>query len=347
MEKLTIREIATKAGVSIATVSRAINPSTSRFVKRSTRDRVLKVVKKVNYLPSPVAKGLATGKSTNIVIFLGTRYSSLFYSDYYMKLLSGVMEVLENTPYNLIIRMLKHGESDFELDKVMRGMDIAAGIACDIVGVLQVSLTGLQTASIPVVVLNRAARVRGATFFDCNNFKAAYDAVKYLIRLGHRKIAIINGTHYAKYAIDRFEGYKKALIDSSIPVNDAYIFKGDFDEITGIKGLGRFMRLEDRPSAIFCANDEIAIGAFMELEKLGLRCPRDVSIIGFDGIDAGQYLVPKLATMRQPIYEMSKAAAKGLLNALDGGGTMGDIRIFNAQLMEGGTCAKPQPRSLK
>jgi len=345
MEKITIRDIANQAGVSVATVSRAINPHTSRFVRTSTRSKILRLVKRTNYLPSPVAKRLATGKSTNIVIFLSTRYTSIFYSDYYTKLLSGAMSVLENTNYNLIVRMLKHTEYQFTLNKVVRGMDIAATIICDFLDMLQVSLSGLENVRMPVVILNRTERKEGVTFMAVDNFKGGYDATNHLVQLGHRKIGIVKGTYYEKDMIDRFEGYKKALADNFIPINDAYVFEGDFTEKTGFKAVEYLMALKDRPTAIFCTNDEIAIGAFMQLDSMGVRCPKDVSLMGFDGLDTGRYLVPKLTSMTLPITEIAQEAVRALLCALEGKREMGELRIFEATLFKGGTCGRPPSRA--
>lgn len=345
MEKLTIRDIAKQSGVSVATVSRAINPHTSHFVKKSTRNKILRMVKRANYLPSPVAKRLATGKSTNIVIFLSTRYTSIFYSDYYTKLLSGAMSVLENTQYNLVVRMLKHTEYQFNLNKVVHGMDVAASIICDFLDMLQVSMSGLENMGMPVVILNRTERKQGVTFMALDNFKGGYDATNHLVQMGHRRIAIIKGTYYEKDMIDRFEGYKKALADNFIPFNDAYVFEGDFTEKTGIKATEYLMALKDRPTAVFCTNDEIAIGTFMQLDNMGIRCPKDVSLMGFDGLDMGRYLVPKLTSMALPIYEIAQEAAKALLGALEGKREMGELRIFEATLFKGGTCGRPPSRT--
>ncbi len=344
-EKLTIREIAEKAGVSIATVSRAINRHTSRFVKKSTRDKILRVVKKTSYLPSPVAKRLATGKSKNIIVFLGTRRNTIFYNDYYMKLLSGLMEVLEDTQYNLIIRMMKRRESRFDFQRALQGMDVAGCIVCDFLDVLRVSLTGIEETNAPAVVLNRSGRKKNVAFIACDNFNAAYKATKHLIDLGHRKIAIVKGDYFEKDLIDRFDGYMSALMESSIPLDPAYVYEGTFSERTGIDAVKAFMDLEDRPTALFCTSDEIAIGAYLKLEEMGLSCPRDLSIIGFDGIDAGRYLIPPLTTMRQPIHEMAQEAARKILRTIEHNEDIGGMKIFDVQLIRGGTCARPLTRA--
>jgi LacI family transcriptional regulator len=352
MVNITIREIARQAGVSVATVSRAINPHTSQSVKKSTKNKILKIIKKMDYLPSPVAKGLATGRSMNIVVFLGTKYKSLFYNDYYMKLLTGIMEVLEETPYTLIIRMMKLRESVFDLNSMIKGLDVGASIVCDLPGVLQVSASGLDNLKIPAVVLNRTDKKPGVSFIACDNFKAAYEATKYLISLGHRRIAIIKGSSHEKDSIERFEGYVAAMADSSIHINESHVYEGDFSERTGMRAIETFMTLKDKPTAVFCANDEIAIGALIKLDEVGLRCPSDVSVMGFDGIDMGRYLIPKLTTMRQPIYEMAREAAKEIINCLEKKRGPGTIKLFDAHIVKGGTCAKaphlsPQPEAQK
>ncbi len=253
------------------------------------------------------------------------------------------MQVIEDTQYNLVIRMVKLYENRFDLNKVTKGMDIAASIVCDWKDVLEVSEESLENTKIPVVILNRVIKKPGVSSIACDNFKSAHDAAAYLIGLGHRKIAIIKGTYYEKDVIDRFEGYKKALTDRSIPIHDEYMFEGVFSEETGFKAVKKFMSQKERPTAIFATNDEMAIGAFMKLQEMGLRCPRDISLIGFDGIAAGQYLVPSLTTMRQPIDEMARLAVKEVIRALGVGrdAQEGTAQLIEAKLLRGGTCDRP------
>lgn len=340
MEHTTINEIARLSGVSIATVSRAINPRTAHFVKHRTRAKILKLVRQKNYMPSPAARRLVTGKSHNIALFLGMKYRSIFYYDYYMKLLAGVMDGLENTPYSLVVRMPKLNECRFDFDKMITGLDIAGSIICHLKTELEVSTAGLRDLRMPVVILNMTGNKKNIRFMAYDHAQAAYEATKYLIWLGHTKIGVIKGPGDEPDAVTRFEGFKRALRDSHIALNNSYIYQGQFTEATGTSGMDKFLHLEERPTAVFCSNDEIAIGAFMKLKESGLNCPKDMSIIGFDGIDAGRYLVPPLTTMKQPVYAMAKESALALVDALDKGKDVGGAMVFAAQFIEGGTCGK-------
>ncbi len=343
MEHTTIKEIARLSGVSIATVSRAVNPHTAHFVKHSTRNKILRLVKKTHYLPSPAAQRLVTGKSYNIALFLGVKYRTVFYHDYYVKLMAGVMDGLENTPYSLIVRMLKLKECRFDFNEMIKGLDIAGSIVCHLKTELEVSTAGLQGLKMPVVILNMTGNRKGVRFIAYDHLEAAYEATKYLIGLGHTKIAIIKGPDIEPDAVKRFDGFKRALRDNHIALNSLYIHQGQFNEATGFSGMDNFLSLKDKPTAVFCSNDEIAIGAFMKLNETGLSCPRDMSLIGFDGIDATRYAIPSLTTMRQPIYEMAKEAAEFLVSALENKRTMSGTKIFTPQLTEGGTCEKSAP----
>jgi len=338
-KRITITEIALKADTSIATVSRAINPQTAHLVKRSTRKRILSIVKQAGFLPNPVAQRLATGRSTHIVVFLGSRYDSIFYHDYYIKLISGVMEVLERSPYDLIVRMLKLKEVHCSVADQMRGMDIAGAIVCDFVGVLEASLNGIEEFDTPLVVLNRVEKNPRASYVICDNLKSAYEATNYLLDLGHRRIAIIKGVSSEQDTIDRLDGYKKALEQRSVSLRDEFIFSGSYATETGVRAVRKFMRLKERPTALFCTNDEIAIGAIEEMVRMGISCPQEISVVGFDGIDAGRYFAPRLTTMRQPIYEMAKRAAQIIINALQGKEDLGKTQVFDAQLWKGNSCA--------
>lgn len=341
MPPITIKEVARKAGVSVATVSRAINPHTAGLVKPSTKNSILNIIKKSHYTPSEAAKRLVTGKSHNIFLFLGAKYRSMFYSDYYMKLMTGVMDVLENTNYNLIVRMLKIKESRFDLNRMIQGVDVAGIIVCHLQTELEVSDIGIRNIKIPTVILNKIEYKNDLSFVACDHFQAGYEATKYLINLGHKKIAIIRGPDDEPDAVQRFRGYKDALKDHAIPFMSSYVLKGNFTEDTGFKGIEKFIHLNERPTAVFCSNDDIAIGALMKIKEVGMKCPDDISIIGFDGIDAGRYLIPPLTTMQQPIYEMARESARALVSRMEEDINIKGVKIFNAKLIEGGTCSAP------
>jgi DNA-binding LacI/PurR family transcriptional regulator len=340
MAKVTIREIASKLGISVATVSRAINPDTLHLVNESTRRRVARLVKSERYVPDTAAKRLVTGKSRNIVIFFRPQVASLFFDDYYSKMIAGAMAGVERTQYNLNLSIIKEERGGFDVADAIRGLDVAGAIIATVLGVFDISTKSIFGVPIPVIVLNQYKTGPNPGCFMVDNTKSAYDATAYLLSRGHRRIGFVRGSQAVKDAQDRYAGYRKAIADSRIAPDTDLEFQSNFLEESGRRAVrhyfsGRF----EPPSAIFFSNDAVAMTAVNELRQIGVPCPEEVSVIGFDGIDAGRYTDPPLTTMLQPVYEMAREAVTQLIRNIEDGGRFGGSRYFIAKLIERGTVA--------
>lgn len=337
---VTIKDIARKTKLSIATISRAINPATQHLVQRSTCRRVHAVIKEVGYVPSLPARRLVTGKSNNIVIFFKPEFRSVFYNDYYSKMLAGAMSAIELSAYNLIISLIKDKDGPFNVEMAVRGLDVAGAIVCNFLGAMKVSAKSMLGVDTPILAINQYRQEENPNCFLIDNFRSAYEATSYLIRLGHRRIAFVAGLIAVKDGQDRFGGYKKALENNHIRYDNRLVYQGDFGEKSGAASLDYFFKgKKPAPSAIFFANDIMAIGAMSELKRVGMECPRDVSIVGFDGIDAGRYSAPPLTTIRQPIYEMAQEGVREIINAIENKTVLQGTRYFGAKLIERGSVA--------
>lgn len=341
MEKITIKEIAGKLNISIATVSRAVNPQTQHLVKESTRDRVLALIKSEHYMPSIAAKSLATGRSYNIAVFFRPEVASVFFDDYYSKMMAGAMDAISSTSYNLIMSPIKEEKGGFDVEQAIRKMDVAAAILCNFLGVNKISAKNIFNLDVPILIINQYRKEENLNCYLIDNFKSSYEATRYLIGKGHRRIGFVRGSVKVKDAQDRYLGYLQALKDNGLVHNVKYDYQTDFQETAACDAVRYFFGGKTQPpSALFLVNDTMAMMALNELRKMGISCPRDVSVMGFDGIDAGRYTDPPLTTVLQPIYDMAGEAVKEAIKILETKKRFMGTRYFTAKIIERGSVAE-------
>ncbi|MDK2806425.1 MAG: LacI family transcriptional regulator, purine nucleotide synthesis repressor [Thermoanaerobacterium sp.] len=175
----------------------------------------------------------------------------------------------------------------------------------------------IRGKGIPLVVLNREVNEKSVVNILSEEKTGAYNAVKYLIEKGHKEIAIIEGKEGFKSTIDRKDGFLKALIESKILINNDYIVSGEYDIESGYSAMNKLLKLKKKPTAVFCSNDDMAVGAIKAIYEKGLKVPDDISVIGFDDSEFCRYIIPALTTVRKPIKEVSQKGAEKLMNMLE------------------------------
>lgn len=340
MAKVTITQIAEQLDLSVATVSRAINPQTQHLVSPETRKRVIELVKRVHFFPNVAAKRLVTGKSRNIVIFFRPQVASLFFDDYYSKMIAGAMTAVDKTAYNLSFSVMKEEDGGFDIENAIKAMDVAGAIVCSILGLFEVRIEHALELNIPVIMINQYRRDDNPACFLVDNVKSMYDSTAYLLSLGHRRIGFVRGSRKIKDAQDRYMGYRKALADHGIRHETALDFQSNFIEESGRKAVRYYFgRNKTPPSAILFSSDSVAMTAISELRRMGISCPDEVSVVGFDGIDAGRYTDPALTTSLQPIYEMMHEAVLRIIRNIEDGDRYMGSRYFTAKIIERGSVA--------
>ena len=345
MKKITITEIAKRLNISVATVSRALNPQTQMMVKPATRRRVIELARARKYSPNIAAKRLVTGKSRNIAIFLRPQVASLFFDDYYSKMMAGAMSAVDKTEYSVNLSVMKEQPGGFDIAGALRGMDAAGAILCTFHGVFDVQMKNLFNLEAPVIVLNQYKSGDNPHCFMVDNFKSAYDATSYLISRGHARIAMVRGTTAIKDAQDRYMGFRKALADNGIAHDSKLEYQSDFCDESGRKAVRHFFGARQTgPTAIFFSNDAMAMTAINELRRMGIGCPEEVSVMGFDGIDAGRYTDPALTTVLQPVYEMAQEAVREIMRNASDGSRFDSSRFFIAKIIERGSVASLRKR---
>ena len=311
--RATIYEIATAAGVSPKTVSRVLNDEP--FVKDALRDRVKAVAKELNYQPNITARGLITRRS----FMIGLTYERPSPS-YVVELQRGVLERLADERWRMIILPFRDvcARPDeffaFLRSTALDGVVLAPPGSDEIAVLDRLDAAGIHYGRIaPQLQPERGA----CSLLD--DTAAAREAAEHLLALGHRRFAVILGDPTHRSSAARSTGYGEALVAHGINLDTVIIEQGDFTLASGEAAMQRILASSGpRPTAILAQNDDMAVGAMTVARESGLSIPEDLSITGFDDSDVSRLIMPKLTTVRQPVFDMAATATDGLLKLLSG-----------------------------
>jgi LacI family transcriptional regulator len=321
--KITILDIAEKADVSPSTVSRVLRNSAG--VAQPKREAVLQAVSELDYRPNIFAQSLASGQSMTIGVL-----TQNFGSPMYDAIMRGVIMGLQGSAYSPIFAdgqwqtAVERRIIQTLINRRVDGLVIVGG---------QLPFNALSEIEkdLPLIIVARAVPELPERCIFTDNFRGAYEATKFLIEYGHRKIVHITGDPIQEDAVRRLEGYRQALGDAGIEFNPALVIEGSFRRQSGVLAVETLIARGQTFSAIFAANDQMAFGARLALFRRGIRVPDDVSLIGYDDQSDSAYMIPPLTTMRQPAAEMGKAAAHMLLDILKGEAV--EIPEFQSELV--------------
>lgn len=307
---VTIHDIAREAGVSPSTVSRVLNGNVP--VAEPKRAAVLAAIEKRNFRPNAVARGLARG-TTGAVGVLTQALSSQFYGE----ILFGVEQGLRGSPYHPVIV-----SGNWQTEEELEALDLLIARRVEAIVVLGGFLPDEQlqqvSRDLPLVIAGRGAAGLESHSLRVDDEQGAYQATRYLIELGHRRIVHVTGALSHQDAHDRRRGYERALAEAGIPFDPQLIVEGAYTEQSGLLAAQALLSRGTLFTAIFAGNDQMAYGVRLALYRRGLRVPDDVSLVGFDDLNGSAYTIPPLTTMRQPTMDMGRAAAQALLRLLDG-----------------------------
>lgn len=305
--KVTIKEVALRAGVSIATVSRAFNDSS--VVDERTKERVKKAAHELHYVPSALGRNLSTRKTNAIGLLLPD-----LFGEFFSEVIRGSDETAQQFHYHLIVSS-SHSSKD-EIDaalKAMRGRVDGLIVMSPHVDA-QILYANLPH-HLPVVLMN--CKVDGDSYdsVTIDNYGGAYRIARHILDHGHKRVAILKGTENNIDALERLRGYRAAVADARYRCEIVEL-AGDFSEASGYDAVKTLLRGTSRPTAILASNDAMAIGALSALRDAGIAIPDEIALAGFDDIPIASYLTPSLTTVHIGINSLGVNAVEVVLHAI-------------------------------
>jgi LacI family transcriptional regulator, repressor for deo operon, udp, cdd, tsx, nupC, and nupG len=307
----TIVDVARRADVSIATVSRVIHGSPQ--VSDETRRRVEQVMAELSYAPNVVARGLVTRRTQAIGLVITSMADPFF-----PPIVQGVEETALDHGYSVLLSTSGNDPArELAVVRLLRERRVDAIIvASSRVGDLYQS--HLEEIKVPLVLINNEQSGAYAHTVGTDDVTGGRLAARYLLRLGHRRIAYIHGPSVKQSTHDRYRGYEFALCEMGVAVDPALVVSGDGQADGGRQAMQGLLQVKPRPTAVFCFNDLTALGALRAVRSAGLAVPADVSVVGYDDIDLAAYAEPPLTTIAQQSHELGRRAMLLALDLLSG-----------------------------
>ena len=331
MKKTTMMDIATIVGVSKATVSMVINGK-DQSISEETKQKILAIAKKLNYIPNSMARSLSTNKSGTIGIILPDILNPFF-----SEMARAIEDSAEILGYNVIFC-----NTDNELTKEEKYIKLLISKSVD--GVIFIA-GGKSDENVKILKYNNVPFVIVDRYVDgyedmygvfCENTKGVMEAIQYLYGKGRRQIAFVKGPKELAISKLRLDGYINKTREYKI-YDENLIFEGDLTIDGGIKAAEKIMGTGFKVDAIFFSNDAMAIGGMKIFIRKGYKIPKDISIVGYDNVQISQLIEPELSTVGQPIYQMGKESCKLLINIINGAQIQQKQIYFKSELIIRGT----------
>lgn len=306
----TIRDVAKVANVSIGTVSRYLN---GYNIKEENRIKIESAIQQLNFRSNPIARGLRTNKSHSVGVLI-PRITDIFCT----QVIEGIEEVLN--PFNYSIFVCSSNDDLEQQTEKLRFLinKMVDGIILMPVTSAALPLDDIVKSEIPIVLVDRLVKGQELDAVVCDNVNGAYSAVEMIINRGHRKIGIIAGPEEIFTAYERLEGYKRALADYNIKLDERYIAFAEYKKDGGIDAFQYLISLDDPPTAIFTTNYPTTVNSMKVMMEKGLRMGQDISLFGYDQTELFQMFHPPVSVVVQPTYEIGKNAAQILYRRMNG-----------------------------
>lgn len=309
-QAVTIVDVARESGVSYSTVSRVL--SGFEHVSDDAREKVLAAADRLGYVVNVQARSLAGGRSKVVGVLVPALDNG-----YILEVARGIDEELNKEGYSLMLYTTHQhaGKETQFVNTVANGL--CDGLLLVVPIVPDHYLAALQQRKFPYILVDQYDATHKSNTVYATNWQGAYDATTHLISLGHRRIGIITGRMDLASGVERLEGYKAALNDHHIPLDDGLMYSGDFFQPTGYTGGHHLLGLPTPPTAIFASNDLMAFGVLQAAGERGVRVPDDLSVIGFDDIPHSVMVHPRLTTIHQPLDQMGRVSVRMLLDLIE------------------------------
>jgi LacI family transcriptional regulator len=338
--RTTIKHIAQTVGVSLGTVSNVINGNAT--VSAATRRRVMEAIRKLGYHPSLLARGLRQNKTSIIGMLIPDIMNPFF---------SAVVRGVEDVAFQNSFRLFLCNTDNDVYKEESYFCDLQSYRTAGLILIPsehgKIGRTAdLGSRDVPVVCLDRRPEDWTGDSVTVNNTEGVFAATSYLIKLGHRSLAMIIGSLHLSNAVARLEGFRSALRKAKLDIHQEYIQEGRFDRASGYEKMKILLQQRPHPTAVVCGNDLIALGVLSALRVSGLRCPQDVSVVGFDDIELSELTDPSLSTVFQPGYQMGAQGAALLVRRLQGSRDPAQSIVLPTELKIRHSVAPPRGNSL-
>ncbi|MEI8010917.1 MAG: LacI family DNA-binding transcriptional regulator [Candidatus Omnitrophota bacterium] len=311
--KITIFEIAKKAGVSIATISRAMNPHTRGMVAPDTLKRINNLLTKYTYTPNLAARNLRQASTRTIGVVVPF-YRDIFYNSYYMHILSGVSNTLEGSGYQFKLLALDQGQLwdhyDFRSGEQVDGLIVSLWFRF---------FSGkevLEKIKVPTVVIDDFEKDVKAMFIGGDHVSGGRMAAEHLYTRGHRRVAVITGPDWSRDCRQRVDGFRSYWAAQGLSLDQDQVIAADFLHHKAKASFDQIIKKDPEVTAIFCCTDIMAGGVLERCQELNMACPRDISVVGYDDDMKIISRFPYLSSVHVPVYEMAQKAASGILEHL-------------------------------
>jgi DNA-binding LacI/PurR family transcriptional regulator len=315
-KRVTSFDVAKKSSVSRTTVSFVLNNVPGISISDSTRQRVLRVAKELNYHPDSTGRKLASGRSNTLGLVLRQSHEQVFADALLPQVLLGIEQAAAAQGFQVLLKPLEPEDGDgfmrLVLENHVDGI-ILSGPRQD-----EAELTRLHQAGLPVVLMGQLPD-SSLPFVDIDAVDGATRAVNHLIEHGHRRIGMITNASLAyTSAQQRRMGYQKALNEAGIEPDDSLVYEGTYTPASGFKAMEKLLEVSLRPTAVFVASDVVSLGAIRAIKQAGLKIPQDLAVVGFDNIPLADYYDPPLTTVSIPAYELGWTAGERLVRLVQG-----------------------------
>lgn len=300
---ITIYDVAREANVSMATVSRVVNGNPN--VKPATRKKVLSTIEKLGYRPNAVARGLASKKTTTVGAIIPD-ISSIFFAE----LARGIEDIANMYNYNIILSNSDQNKDkeihliNAMLEKQVDGIVFMGG------KITEEHVAQFKSAPVPVALAATIDESNTIPSVNIDYELAAYEATRLLIEHGNKHPAFITALEESESNNQKYNGFMRALKENDTELNESFIIKGDYTYDSGVEAVEQLMNLDERPTAIFVASDEMAVGVINGAQDRGLKVPEDLEVFGFDNTRLATMVRPKLSTIVQPMYDIGAVAMR-------------------------------------
>ncbi len=330
-KKVSITDVAQKANVSITTVSRVINKVPT--VDKKIVARVEEAIAALKFRPNPTAQRLARGGMGTAVGFVIPGFPGIFHSFYAVELMRGIGHGCETSHLDLIF-YITDGKNP------LRSSYAGGLIFADIIENRSQVEDALSDGT-PCLVINHLVKDLGVSYIAVDNVKGGMIAAEYLISLGHKRVATVTGNMQTQAGMDRYEGFQKTLMKNGIAFEPEYFYKGDYSRRSARDAAGHFFSLDNPPTAIFAASDDMALEIISVAHENGIKVPEDISVIGFDDNPAGIFGAVALTTIKQPLFAMGEEAVNIIYEIMQGKLTGLVQKVLEPNLIIRESCAPP------